>query len=391
MNMRHISNKMIAICLVALLILVVMPKAKATPIFDLTKQLQALESGKNPGFRSRDDNDKPCEEFKQSIDFKNFIPKMGRILESATMTWGEYSPMNNTVVLTSSRGFLHCASVQKDGREIAMLVLGRSISLPNGLYSVYFAGTKQDFPKILINYLEGSGTKETLVYDISRADELIPGLLDYEKFLTGFNELNTAIFINEGFHANVQFPKWLGRPRSPWPDWDKQPSRDEIQPICYGPNPEVRAIFTKEYKAILAALKLSFAIPNDTLAKKAVQNFIQLRESRYKMLLQARVPSRTNTDGISCPEAEAIMELEEGVAKFVEAFTLIGAGLINHEQMITSLDSSGTNSSFYNFGLMQMAVLQHHFPDELKSITNQIATSSSWENGIFGQLLLKMR
>lgn len=237
-------------------------------------------------------------------------------------------------------------------------------------------------PNSLKERLESIKVTQALIYNTDPVflDEFLGKPSEFEKHLKGYHTLPHHIITHEGFHIFTQFSKWFGIPNYDWPSWDKQPDRDAVIRLCYQA-PAVKGIYLKEHKNLLSTFKLIFIFGRPDLGRLAGKEFLRLRESRYLLLVDTKVPTAHNSAGISCPQAEAIMELEEGLADFAGNGTRYLLGEISPNQIAEGL-AVPRDSTFYDFGFLQMMAIYGLRMGEISTITSRIAKSQNWSGSI---------
>ena len=331
-----------------------------------------------------------CDAYLASSEVQDTQDLLRKLSALPRPIWGQYRLENHTIILTDSRAYPGCAVVI-DKMVAVKVDLESPVSFLNGMYEFYFSPVLVNFPKALKAELERRGTVQALVYNTDRVflDKLLGHPTEFEKHLKGYDTLHHHVMIHEGLHIFAQFPKWFGKPNYEWPSWDKQPDRGAVTQLCYQA-PNVKRIYEKEHKVLLSTFKLLFIFERPDLAKQAAREFLQVRQSRYLLLTNTTVPSRHDPKGISCAHAEAIMELEEGVADFVGNGTRMLIGELSPRQ-IAEASSMLQESSFYDFGFLQMMTIYGLKSSEIDSITSRIANSMTWTEGIAAEFALAVQ
>lgn len=187
--------------------------------------------------------------------------------------------------------------------------------------------------------------------------------------------------VHEAFHLYVQLPTWSGLD-SPhrWPAWDRQPDRQKVGPLCYGSGDPQKLNITPERGHLINAAMT--ALTTGELDKVCVnaRSFVEERRKRWMALSTVRVPSATAEETISCAQAEAIMEMEEGVPDFVAWMSAHTLGIVSNERVRQRFGAT-MSQPFYVLGAMQLVVLRHLLGAQFLPATSQIASSASWESG----------
>jgi hypothetical protein len=193
--------------------------------------------------------------------------------------------------------------------------------------------------------------------------------------------------VHEAFHVHVQLPAWFGFD-SPhrWPAWDRQPDRQSVGPLCYGSaDPEKLNTALERAPLIDAAMTVLTTGEMDAVCVNA-RAFVQARRNRWAALSEVRVPSGTSNESMLCAQAEAIMEMEEGVPDFVAWMTAHALGIVSNDR-VRQRFSATMSQPFYVLGAMQLVVLRHLLGAQFPAATAQMASSTSWESGAMFSVL----
>lgn len=190
------------------------------------------------------------------------------------------------------------------------------------------------------------------------------------------------LIAHESVHVNLQFARMFGEDtRHDYPSWSIQPERAALVATCFE-DEAARALHDEEMAANANAVREIFA-GNVDEARAHARRFIQLRRERYAALGEARVPGQNGTHH-TCEEAEAIWELDEGLADYVAARALIEGGVAEPEWFIERISTRDSqDASFYYSGSGQLVFLWRL--NALESAASAILTSERARDGIFGQ------
>lgn len=147
---------------------------------------------------------------------------------------------------------------------------------------------------------------------------------------------------------------------------------------CYAAEPGEAADIIPERDALA---DLVAALIDQNMARACVvgPSFLERREARYAALADVEVPLHDGANG-SCAEAEAIMELEEGVADYASWVPLFERGIASREQLFQRYRAQ-QSEWFYVTGAMQLHSVRLMQPDEILDITARVADSESWVIG----------
>jgi hypothetical protein len=176
---------------------------------------------------------------------------------------------------------------------------------------------------------------------------------------------------------------WLDQPaRYAWPAWDHQPSRPELVATCYGGKGAPLA--RDERAALFEAFGAVYRRRDRPAACAAVQRFLAARAARYASLADARVA--TAETPIGCEQAEAIMELEEGVPDYIANAIALDVGAVSLDQIEVGFQQPIIDP-FYGHGAFQLLVLRRLLDrDGLRAATERIAKSADYRGGITHEL-----
>lgn len=323
-----------------------------------------------------------CAAFAASKLVTDFEAKYALLKNLPYALWDQYRPETQTVMLTGLKTSANCAVVLRDGARADVLTLELPLTIQNGFYTFeYIGGNGNSGLQI---YLRTSGVNRAVVVNIDATIGILPAP---NELLTGYNHFDLDLTVHEGFHLNLLFAKMMKHADAPmWPDWDQQPNRSKVGELCYN-SAAAKPLVERELKALLKAVKLGLLHRRFDLARQAAREFIAQRTVRYATLAEVRVPSYAVKDGISCAQAEAIMELEEGMADFVGSNSVHKLGLINDAQLIEHLSGEGDSDLFYRFGNAQMTLVHAMKGAEISTITGRIARSAKWEDGVHAEFV----
>jgi hypothetical protein len=339
---------------------------------------------------ARTTSQKPCSDFFASTSVRGLVNDLSNLARMDYQAWDEYRPESHPYLLTGEGEESHCALLVQQGTITGKWELQTSVPIANSLYSFFGKFSKDSFPKELVDRFETDGVDAAVILrvDPNFLKKAFPNTPDYAFVMSYNNNFLLSVLIHEGFHLFGQGYFQAGNSSRRWPEWDKQPERDEVKKVCYsGSDEKVRALFQRERTALLSAFKLASLFGKKNLALQAAKNFIVYRKQRYELLGNAKVPSQHAPSGISCPEAESIMELEEGGATYVHNATLLASktiGLMNLREQMPATDAI-EGDDFYTFGNYQLLLMTSLDDQGQSARTQRIAVSTRWQDGIFGE------
>jgi hypothetical protein len=187
--------------------------------------------------------------------------------------------------------------------------------------------------------------------------------------------LKVQVALHEGFHVGVQAPRWMGH-TSDWPEWEAQPDRAGVR-SCYTHHEKVESLFEDERADLLGVV--SALLDGDrSLACSAGAEFLSAYDARIAAVSEVRVTMADGDPG-SCQDAEAMMELEEGVADFVSWVHLYQTGLATRAQLERRYQAR-QGDVFYLTGAMKMHATSLLRGDPL-AVSREIIDSRSVAEG----------
>lgn len=206
-------------------------------------------------------------------------------------------------------------------------------------------------------------------------------------FYVGIHDFNqrqdeiAGLAHHEAFHHFFQ--NALDNSPKRWPAWDEQPDRNNMGKVCYGVGlgNDLEKIYRSEKQAVLAAVE-AMQNGDEKITLEKTSLFIQFRKQRYQLLERSGIRVVRGIDFVSCEEAEAVMELEEGTAFFVEATADLAAGVLPPKDLVkTFLSTPPDFDPFYVLGASEIFLLSRTVG--LKRLQSDFAKSTSWRKGIF--------
>jgi hypothetical protein len=332
-----------------------------------------------------------CDAYFGSEPVTTLLGQLGR-LDQVRPIWGSYRPADQPVVLV---GPAHpaeptCALIWKQGAEVERLALDGPVQIPIQIY--WFHSTVQAGPDALPEFagigraMQGTqpqlaaalarhGIERTVILRTDFDPAVLPALgVELDDHYYSLALMRLLWILHESFHLQSQFPTWLDQEApQPWPAWDRQPDRDAVVETCYGG--VEAALASAEHAALRDAL-------DDPCAGAAA--FLAERFRRHAGLGDASVTSPVGP--MTCPVAEAVMELEEGVADYLAVEAALDRELMTPAQSLAAFDAR-VLPPFYGYGRVQLQVLERLIGrDAMLAETAALATSASPDEGITGVL-----
>ncbi len=320
-------------------------------------------------------NGNDCVSFFRSSEVVRFTSQMKR-LSSISDIWPGYRPETIPVLVSRNKPEVsNCVLIFQNGEITHEIVSGENLQFDNGLYFLYlYQPLGGSLPADILSVLIKTKIEKAIAYSIDAFPDTA-GQLDYQIYMKGKMDFHLNTVVHEGFHINSIFGAIVGPRPFPWPAWDRQPDRD-IGKFCYE-----RDEWKKESYALHAAFKLLYLEGNTEMALSAARDFIKMREERYHKLKDVKVPSSHAPEGVSCEEAESIMELEEGGADFVGTAASIELAIVSPYQVSEHLVDY--HDWYYRSGLAQLLLIRKMNKAASLEALQKISTSQNWNQGIF--------
>lgn len=246
-----------------------------------------------------------------------------------------------------------CVGLFRGGAPAAFGSLGVAPRLGTPLYGLYsglesIGGTMPNFAEIAS---QPEAVEAWLAQNEATAAVIIPAEpQDFPMELPAL--LKVQVALHEGFHVEVQGPRWMGHP-SQWPEWEGQPDRAALR-SCYSGSTELEAHFAAEREALFGLVQ---SLIDEDLAQACVagRDFVERHRTRMEAVTGTRIAMSDDSPG-TCGEAEAMMELEEGVADYVSWVRLYELGLASRAQLERRYQAQ-QRDVFYLTGAMKMHAL----------------------------------
>ena len=339
-----------------------------------------------------------CDVFFASPGLQRILGMLDKLATIDAAPWLDYRTEQHPVVLLGpdQPAPPTCALVWR-GHELARLALAEPVEMKTGPFRFWTSDPigphavpamkglgelMASAPQDLATALASIGVTRAMMLRIDFEQGPL-AKLDLSRYFSSFDVLRFLWVVHETFHLYSQFPVWLDQPaRYAWPAWDHQPSRPELVATCYGGKD---APFAKDERAALfEAYGAVYRRSDRTAACTAVQKFLAARAARYASLADARVA--TAETPIGCEQAEAIMELEEGVPSFIANVIALDLGVVSLDQIDAGFQQP-LAEPFYGHGAFELMVLRRLLDrDALRAATERITKSADYKSGITYEL-----
>jgi hypothetical protein len=339
-----------------------------------------------------------CDTFFASPGLQRVLGMLDKLATIDAPPWSNYRTEQHPLVLLGPDRPAPptCALVWR-GHELARLALAEPVEMKTGPYRFWTSDpigphavpAMKDLgelmtsaPQDLATALASIGVTRAMMLRIDFEQGPL-ATLDLSRYFSSLDVLRFLWIVHETFHLYSQFPVWLDQPaRYAWPAWDHQPSRPELVATCYGGKDAPLA--KDERAALFEAFGAVYRHRDRSAACPAVQKFLAARAARYASLADARVA--TAETPIGCEQAEAIMELEEGVPTYIANVIALDVGVISLDQLEAGFQQP-LIEPFYGHGAFQLMVLRRLLDrDALRAATERIAKSADYNGGITHEL-----
>lgn len=344
----------------------------------------AVLSAQNESKKHTDSfSEKPCCEC-DSLWKKPDISEFVQILENAaskkTVVWPGYHLSDATIVVSAgqtSKG-VHCLGLWKNGKAISFAQLKNTLQMLTPLYSYYLRykdmesiPDEQYFttPKnaaAFENWMKEMNVTSAvyLPVDFSKLPFKVPALVKVQ------------LAIHEAFHVEVMLKYWYTK-KGPWPKWDKQPDRKEVQ-ICYTYDDSSRTMIQEEL-GILADMVEALLDDKRVKACSLGKRYLAERENRYEKLQGVKTKLADEKEG-DCRTAEALFELEEGLADYASWTILFNMGIASRDNLLKRYRAF-QNDHFYLSGCMLMHAITLMTKKPVEKIIKEMVNSPSVNEG----------
>ncbi|MGZ5221115.1 MAG: hypothetical protein ACXWC7_13595, partial [Chitinophagaceae bacterium] len=280
-----------------------------------------------------------------------------RLLEESTAgmapVWREYNLGDASFILDAgqtSKGH-HCLGLWKKGKAVSYARLRNTISMLTPIYSYYLNYKGIDsIPKDRYFTTAKNAPAFKQWMDEMNVESAVYLLVDFSKLpFTVPSIVKVQIAIHESFHTEVMLRYWFTK-KGHWPKWDRQPDRQGVQ-SCYTFNDSARTFIQKELVILSNMVEALLDGKKDKTCSLG-NEYVRAREERYNRIKSVKVKFEDGSGG-DCRTAEAIMELEEGLADYGSWTLLYNTGKVSKEALLGRYRAM-QNDHFYLSGNMLM-------------------------------------
>ncbi len=333
-----------------------------------------------------------CERELASPPFRALLSDLGEA-RNAPEVWPDYRLADSDLLLEWRGEDASCVAHWSAGEIVAVARASTPVASPMGPFGFVitdrarapeaerFGFLTGDVPEPIVASLRERGARGALHWVVN-TEEVAEGFPTDPATRRGVTHY---LLHHESAHVHLMFLPMFGQggPHGR-PAWAVQPDKSELVARCYQAEP-IRELFARERAAIADAVAAVESSDGALVAQHA-RDFTELRAQRHAVLSEVRVPSQRGTE-VSCAEAEAVWELDEGGAEYVALATLsaIGIPLPADQRPSERIRSSTDNAPYYYTGAGQLLVLRHLLGDQMPEVLRAITTSTGAADGIHGQ------
>lgn len=321
-----------------------------------------------------------CDSLWKKPDVLEFTQLLERVTSIAKPVWTNYRLTDATFVIDAGRApnGEYCLGLWRNGKAVSYAQLNETLQLLTPLYSYY------------LKYKELDTLPNEAYF---KTDQNAPG---FRKWMQSMN-VSSAVYMpmdfsrlpfkmpvltkvqlamHEAFHIEVMLKYWYTG-KGQWPKWDKQPDRKEVQ-ICYTHEDSDRLLIKKEL-SVLADMIEALLEKNKMKACSLGHEFLEAREKRYDKLKTVTTKLADNSDG-ECRTAEALFELEEGLADYGSWTFLYNMGIANKADLLKRYRAF-QKDHFYLSGCMLMHAITLMSTETSEEIIDKIVNATTVHDG----------
>ncbi|WP_394749961.1 hypothetical protein [Spongiimicrobium salis] len=308
---------------------------------------------------------------------KEFVTFLEKTTTSDHPVWKDYSLGDGTFVLNAGRvnDTSHCLGLWKSGKAISFTCSPDIPRMLTPIYS-YYLNYKDPIRRDSTFFETSKNAPKFLAWMKSNAVELAVYMpTDFPKFPFRIGaKTKTQLAIHESFHIEVMLRYWYTK-KGYWPEWDMQPDRAKMQ-ICYAQNGTIKKLIETEQN-LLSLLIEALLDHKKEEAFGLADEFMKTRKTRYRIIVDLNLQL---DEAYNCAAAEAIMEIEEGIADYASWVKMYDVGLVSRADILRRYRAQ-QKDKFYLTGCMlfHAMVLMNNGNDE--AIIERMTQANSLEEG----------
>ncbi len=318
-----------------------------------------------------------------SLWAKPIVNDFVSILEKTTVSnhtvWKDYKLGDGYYVLNAGQinDTIHCLGLWKAGKPISYKCSKDVPKMLTPLYSYYlnYKNIKEIDSTLFGTYKSAPDFSSWM--KSNRVETAVYMPTDFPKFPFKIPVLmKTQLAIHEAFHIDIMLRYWYTG-KGYWPKWDKQPDRAATQ-SCYTENESTQKLIEEEQNTLSLLIEALF----DDKKPEAIalgHKFLKTREIRYTILKEKQIKLDDEVYG-DCKTAEAIMEIEEGIADYASWVKMYDIGVASRSDLLKRYQAE-QKDKFYLTGcmLLHASVLMNKRNDN--DIIENIVNANSLEEG----------
>ena len=322
-----------------------------------------------------------CDSLWKKADALEFLKLLRRATSSNASVWPQYSLRDATFILNAGQvgGQVFCLGLIKGGKVVSYGQFENTLTMLTPLYSYYLNYKGMDsLPDDLFFHTAknaGNGFKKWMDQMGISSAVYMPVVFSTLPFKIS-PLVKVQIGIHEAFHVEVMLKYWYLKKGS-WPRWDNQPDRKAIQ-SCYTYHDQDRTIIQKEL-AMLADLVESLLEGKNEKVCSLGREYLNARENRYDGLSEVKINKNRDTL-IDCRAAEALLELEEGMADYASWTVLFNLRMASKAQLMGRYRARQDDHFYLSGNMMMHAMLLMDKKSE-GNLVNEIVNSADVTKG----------
>ena len=310
---------------------------------------------------------------------KDFVTLLEKTTSSNHPVWKDYNLGDGAFVLNAGQtnDSTYCLGLWKKGKAISYKCSKDVPKMLTPLYSYYldYKTTKEIDSTLFGTYKKAPKFSSWMKSNNVEIAVYMP--TDFPKFPFKIPaKTKTQLAIHEAFHIEVMLRYWYTG-KGYWPKWDNQPDRTGVQ-SCYTENESTQKLIEEEQKTL--SLLIEALLDNKKSEAIMLGNrFLKTREARYNILKEKQIKLKDGIYG-NCETAEAIMEIEEGIADYASWVKMYDIGVVSRSDLLQRYNAK-QKDRFYLTGcmLLHASVLMNNVKDS--ELIEKMVTANSLEEG----------
>ena len=325
-----------------------------------------------------------CDSLWAASAAKEFVSVLAEATGTDHLVWPGYRLGDASYVLNAGQpdDSTYCLGLWRQGEPLSYLCARDVPNMLTPLYSYY------------LNYEQPSEIDSKYVETYQNAPDFTAWMnqhqietavympTDFPKFPFKIPaKTKVQLAIHEAFHIEVMLRKWYTG-QGFWPSWDQQPDRLGVQ-NCYTLNESAQDLIEKEQE-LLALLIESLLDHKSADAIRLAEEFIGTRQRRFDLLKDVKVQLHDGEYG-SCADAEALMEIEEGIADYASWVIMYDIDIADRTELLRRYRAQ-QKDLFYLTGcmLLHASLLMNEGGDQ--EIISKLVTAPSLMDGNLFQI-----